>query len=368
MDETNENRQLGACENLLRSNVEKANETSEQAVRERGPYSARLPSNEQRDHLMVQIAKLYYELDQTQSEIAAEIGLTRWQVGKLLTEAKQAGIVRIEITPRAGRKAALELELQCRFKLKSAVIVPVGEGADPDLIIANLAQAGAMHLANLQPKPALMGVSWGRMMAALARALPQDWCPGLHVVLLNGATALTTPTQHHDSVVEQFARSAPGQATLLPVPAIMGSKMTRDALECDPIIRRILDLGQSSPVVCFGLGGLNSQSVLLDSGFINADDVVRLQGLGAVGDIMGRFVNHHGEIVDGDLDARTIGMRLESLATKERVIGFAGGEEKHEIAAACLRAGYVTDFVTDEVTAQHILNETAANMKMEPNS
>ena len=81
----------------------------------RNPYSARLPSNDQRDHLIVQVAKLYYDLDRTQSEIAGELGLTRWQVGKLLTEAKEAGIVRIEITPRAGRRTTMELELQRSF-------------------------------------------------------------------------------------------------------------------------------------------------------------------------------------------------------------------------------------------------------------
>lgn len=49
---------------------------------ERNPYSARLPVNEQRDHLVVQVAKLYYDLDHTQADIAKELGLTRWQVGR----------------------------------------------------------------------------------------------------------------------------------------------------------------------------------------------------------------------------------------------------------------------------------------------
>jgi len=324
-------------------------------MRERNPYSARLPSNEQRDHLIVHVAKLYYDLDLTQSQIAKQIGLTRWQVSKLLVEAKQAGIVRVEIVPRAGRRTQLELALQRQFGLKEAVVVPIGDIREASLVTDSVARAGAIYLANLKPKPLLMGISWGRMMAALARALPQDWCPGLHVVLVNGATALTTTAHHHGMVVEEFARSAGGRATLLPVPAIMGSKFTRDALEKDPIIRRILALAQAAPVICFGLGGLNSQSVLFVSGYIDEEDMARLRSLDAVGDIMGRFVDHNGHIVDRELDDRTIGLRLECLATKKRVIGFAAGEEKYQIAASCLRAGYMTDFVTDEVTAQRIL-------------
>lgn len=326
---------------------------------ERNPYSARLPINEQRDHLMVQVAKLYYDLDRTQSDIATELGLTRWQVGRLLTEAKEAGIVRIEITPRAGRRTSLEVELQRQFGVREAIVVPIGDIEDPSLIIDSVAQAAATHLASLSPKPSLMGVSWGRTMAAVARALPKDWCPGLHVVLVNGSTALTTTTSRNSAVAEEIAQSAGGRATLLPVPAIMGSRSTRDALEQDPIIDRVLTLADEAPVICFGLGGLTHQSVLLGSGYLDEDDIARLRKLSSVGDIMGRFVDREGRIADPHLDDRTIGLRLDALARKERVIGVAAGEDKHLIAAACLRAGYVTDLVTDEGTARRILEETA---------
>ena len=44
----------------------------------------RTASDAQREQFMVQAAKLYYGLDRNQSEIAQELGLTRWQVGRLL--------------------------------------------------------------------------------------------------------------------------------------------------------------------------------------------------------------------------------------------------------------------------------------------
>ncbi|NLR97167.1 sugar-binding transcriptional regulator [Rhizobium sp. P38BS-XIX] len=326
---------------------------------DRNPYSARLPINEQRDHLMIQVAKLYYDLDRTQAQIASELGLTRWQVGRLLTEAKETGVVRIEITPRAGRRTSLEVELHRRFGVREAIVVPTGEIDDQTLIIDSVAQAAATHLASLSPKPALMGVSWGRTMAAVARALPKDWCPGLNVVMVNGSTALTTTTSRNSAVAEEFAQSAGGRAILLPVPAILGSRSTRDALEQDPIISRVMQLAEEAPVICFGMGGLSHQSVLLGSGYLDENDIAVLRDLNSVGDIMGRFVDAKGRIADRNLDDRTIGLRLEALSRKERVIGVAAGEDKHLIAAAGLRAGYVTDLVTDEGTALRILEETA---------
>ena len=324
---------------------------------ERNPYSARLPINEQRDHLMVQVAKLYYDLGRTQSEIADELGVTRWQVGKLLAEAREVGIVHIQITPRAGRCTTLESDLQRRFGVRHSIVVSTADIGDSNLIIDSVAQAAATHLASLSPKPSLMGVSWGRTMAAVARALPKDWCPGLHVVMVNGSTALTTTTSRNSAVAEEFAQSAGGRATMLPVPAIMGSKSTREALERDPIIERVLSLAEEAPLICFGLGGVTHQSVLLESGYLADGDILKLKSLGSVGDIMGRFVDREGNIADTELDDRTIGLRLGALAGKERVIGVAAGEDKHLIAASCLRAGYVTDIVTDEGTALRILED-----------
>lgn len=324
---------------------------------DRNPYSQRLPVDENRDHLMVQVAKLYYDLDRTQAEIAAELGLTRWQVGKLLTGARAEGIVRIEITPRVSRKTSLEVELQQRFRLRDAIVVPMGEITDPSLLIDSVGQAAASYLANLNPKPQLLGVSWGRTMAAVARALPPGWNPGTHVVLVNGNSALHVTSSRNTAVAEDFAASAGGQATLLPVPAIVGKRSTRDALEEDPIIGRVLSLAEAAPVVVFGMGGLSHQSVLTDSGYLAQDDIARLRALGAVGDILGRFVDAEGQIADPALDDRTVGLRLDRLLQKDWAIGVVAGEEKHPIARAALKAGYLTVLVTDEATARNILGD-----------
>lgn len=315
----------------------------------------RLPTDEQREHLMVQVAKMYHDLERTQQAIAKELGLTRWQVGRLLAEAKRVGIVRVEISPRVNRRASLEVALQERFGLRDAVVVPVGEIADAALLMEAVAQAAATYLASLSPKPDLMGLSWGRTMSAVARFLPDGWNPGLHVILVNGSTALRLTSTRTSAVAEEFAQSAGGTATLLPVPAIVGKKSTRDALEEDPIVERVLGLARMAKVICFGMGGLSHHSVLLGSGYVNEANIDRLREAGAVGDILGRFVDARGRIVDQALDARTIGLRLDALRHVDRAIGVVAGAEKHAIALAALKAGYVSVLVTDEVTARHAI-------------
>jgi deoxyribonucleoside regulator len=319
--------------------------------------AVRLPADEQREQLMVHAAKLYFDLDRNQSDIAAELGLTRWQVGRLLAEAKEVGIVRIEITPRASRVTTLEVGLQHKYGLRDAVVVPAGQTLDPALLMETVAQAAARYLAGINPKRDLIGVSWGRTMSAVARFLPPSWQPGVHIVLVNGATSLRSSSARTSGVAEDFAQSAGGTATLLPVPAILGKKSTRLALEDDPMIEHVLRLAEQANVACFGMGGMTHSSVLLNSGYLTEGDIDKLREAGAVGDVLGRFVDRDGNIVDRDLDERTMGLRLGALKTKSHAIGVVAGEEKWQIARAALTAGYVSVIVTDEATAGHALGD-----------
>ncbi|MGI6851552.1 sugar-binding transcriptional regulator [Mesorhizobium sp. 1B3] len=319
------------------------------------PQSVRLPSDEQREHLMVRVAKLFYDLERTQSEIAAELGLTRWQVKRLLTEARELGVVRIEITPRTRRRTNLEVMLQQAYGLHDAIVVPNGVAADNALLIEAVAQAAANYLVGINPKPDLLGVSWGRTMTAVARRLPANWSPGLHVVLLNGAINLRSTASQTSAVAEEIAKSANGIATLLPVPAIVGKSTTRQALEEDPIVERVLDLAQQAEVVCFSMGPISNDSVLFGSGYLEESDLDRLKAAGAVGDILGRFVDARGQIVDAVLDDRTVGLRIEHLKSKRCSIGVVAGADKTRIALAALRGRYVSVLITDETIARFAL-------------
>lgn len=313
-------------------------------------------SADQRETLMVQVAKRYYELDMTLGELAKELGLTRWQASRLLSEARETGIVRIEIVPRAPRRPDLEIALQRRHGLKEAVVVPRLDDEDEALLLDRVAHAAARLIAGLGRAP-LVGVSWGRTMSAVAQRLPPFWNEGVEVVLLNGAMNIRSPSIRTNNTAELFARSANGTATLLPVPAILGHAATRVALEQDPTIASVLELGRKAPVICFGMGALEPDSVLLQSGFVSKAEQEALRAKGAVGDILSRYVDAHGQIVEPELDARTIGLQLRHCAEREFSIGVAAGRAKHAIALAALRARYVNVLVTDEQTALFLLDE-----------
>lgn len=313
-------------------------------------------SAEQRELLMIQVAKRYYELEMTMGDLAKELGLTRWQASRLLSDARESGIVRIEIVPRAPRSPHLESRLQRRYGLREAIVVPGSGDEDDALLLDSVAQAAGRLLAGLG-KIGLIGVSWGRTMSAVAHRLPPFWNDGVEVVLLNGAMNIRSPATRTNNVAELFARSANGTATLLPVPAILGQAATRVALEQDPTIAGVLALGRRAPVICFGMGSIGPDSVLVQSGFVSEAETAMLKAKGAVGDILSRYVDAQGTIVDPELDARTIGLDLRFCREREFSIGVGAGKAKRAITLACLRARYINVLVTDEQTALYLLEE-----------
>lgn len=57
---------------------------------------------------LVNVARMYYEQDRTQSEIADRYGISRPMVSKLLKEARDRGIVTIRINaPKGIRRRAV---------------------------------------------------------------------------------------------------------------------------------------------------------------------------------------------------------------------------------------------------------------------
>jgi len=143
------------------------------------------------------------------------------------------------------------------------------------------------------------------------------------------------------------------------VPAIVGRPETRAVLEQDPVIEQVLTLGRAASVACFGLGSMTPDSVLVQSGYIDAATIARLRAAGAVGDVLGRFIAGDGRIVDDTLNDRTIGLDPATLREKGVSIGVAAGAEKHAVIIASLRAGFINVLVTDEHAALAALEAAA---------
>ena len=308
---------------------------------------------------MVRITQLYYRMHLSQEQIGDRLGLSRFQVGRLLARALREDIVKIEIVHPVARLVDLEDALVERFGLQKAVVVDVplstSERAAEQLAREAVAGAAVRFLADLRPSGSI-GVSWGRTMLELARQLEPGWTSATEVVQLNGATSLSAEPTRANEIAERFGATTGAAIRMLAAPAIVGSPALRRALEDDPSVGATIEAARATATAIFALGVLTTESVLVGSGFLTARDVGDLQEAGAVGDIVGRFLRVDGATASPELDRRTVGLPLADLAAKPISVGVAAGAGRGPITLGALRGRYINVLVADTETAQWVLD------------
>lgn len=307
--------------------------------------------------LSIRAAELYYEENLTQEEIGRNLQITRWKVGRLLTQAKEEGFVRIEILHSRARRPQLERRLRDERGLADAVVVSRAGVRSEDELQQRVAQAAADYLAGLRPSPGVLGVSWGRTLSDIAHHLRDGWSRATDVVQINGGVSMSQRPGTAAATAVSIAQKGGGTAALLPSPAILEQRATKEAIEADRVVARVRDAARSANAYLFSAGAADHGSVHVDSGYLTTADIDRLVAAGAVGDVVGRYIDADGRIVDADLDARTVGLSLDDLRRADIAIAAITGSSKRAIAAAVVASRLCTVLITDESTAHHLLDE-----------
>jgi deoxyribonucleoside regulator len=178
------------------------------------------------------------------------------------------------------------------------------------------------------------------------------------VVQINGGVTLNKRAGTAATTASTIAQKAGGQAILLPSPAILERIETKRAIESDRTVSGVLEFAGNADAYLYSAGVVDASSVLVDSGYLSELGVSELLAKGAVGDVVGRYIDANGNIVDPELDSRTLGLSIERLRRAELAIFVVAGAAKHDIARSVVTNGLCSVLVTDEATAQSLVEET----------
>ena len=294
--------------------------------------------------LMHRAATLYYVHDATQAEIADRLGISRPTVSRLLSEARNTGVVRIEVasledvdTVQLARRTAECLGLR-HVEIGGLVTGPLlGTGLAPALGIA-------LERVGLYPGDVLL-IATGRTIHQVTQCdLPS--LPGVVIVPAVGGQDEPEPWYQANEITRQFAATVGGHPTFLHAPALPGPQL-HDRLLDDPSTRRVMSLWRQARCAVLGIGAppLQRDSV---STFIPTDAVSLRKG---VGDICLRFFDRTGRPVQFPGSDRLVAISLDVLRSIPVTIGLAVGSEKVIGIAAAARAGFINELVTDVATA-----------------
>lgn len=306
--------------------------------------------------VLVETARLYYEHSFSQQQIAKKLGVSRPGVSRLLQQARDEGIVRIEVIDPSARGTQIEIELKQKFGLKEAVVVPNGE-AETGLIKSRLGQAAVVMLDRLVREGIILGISWGTTMQEVARQVRRRKVKEMIVVQLNGGISRAEYDTHASEIAQKIGENYRALPFLLPLPAVVDRADLKRAIVADKNISPTLELARRAEVALFTVGSFDHDSVLVKAEYFEPAEVDSLLERGAVGDICSRIITRGGEICSAELNARTIGIELEELHKKPYSIAVAGGLEKLTAIRAGLRGCWFNCLITDEGVASELLGE-----------
>jgi DNA-binding transcriptional regulator LsrR (DeoR family) len=181
--------------------------------------------NDEKIRRLVSVAQMYYDQNLNQSDIADRIGVSRPMVSKLLTEARELGIVTITIKQVLDAHQMLSEQVKERFGLRDIVIVREQRlEAETNMEIASAAVRLAMESSR---DPKLIGVGWGSMIGKMADHLESSktslQCKGEVFPLIGGINA-SYRSYHTNELVRIFADRAGLTASYLYMPAIFDSE------------------------------------------------------------------------------------------------------------------------------------------------
>ena len=119
---------------------------------------------------LVRAARLYYLDGLSQSDVATALGVSRASVSRILSAARDQGIVEIRIhDPHVvGRVGELEQEIVDAFGVGSAVVVSGMPGRHPLDVVAG---AAADYFAERVPTVGSVGLSWGKSIDAFVEQI-----------------------------------------------------------------------------------------------------------------------------------------------------------------------------------------------------
>lgn len=305
-------------------------------------------------NLMVQAARLYYESDLTQEQIAQHLQITRQKVSRLIAEARDLGIVHITISDPLPNDPQLAESIKTKFGLKN-VILTTSEGIDPEQIRSRIGMAAAEYITGVLHDGAHVGIGWGRTLFYAVNSVPKGMQAQINVVPLIGGIGDMTPFFQVNELARRLAEAFGGTYRFIYAPAFTLDQATYKGLIKSQEINSIQEQWNLLEFAVVGIGQVEFQEIssMFFADHITPTTLNQLEAQGAVGDICGRFYDVTGKSVKPS--EGVIGISLEKLQEIPDVIGIAGGVEKVRAILGALRGGFIKTLVTDTTTAKAIL-------------
>ncbi len=310
---------------------------------------------------LVAAARLYYVDGLSQEAAAAQLGMTRSNLSRVLRAAREMGVVEFRINDAADRDLALERELADAFGLQQA---RVARATATEVALSPSAGLAAELLADSLDGASVVAVSWGTTVRAVVEALAAPERPDLRVVqLVGGLTSFDAQASAHD-LVRELGRRLNAAYLYLNAPGVFDSAQALQSLCAEQSVSSTLELARQADVALVGIGNpeAGSSRTLLRQLARDDDQLTRFWSADPAGDICGRYYDAAGNPLKiAGISDRVLAIDIPALRQIPISIGAAVGKAKAGAVLGALRGRLVNALVCDEPLAREVLARAEAS-------
>jgi DNA-binding transcriptional regulator LsrR (DeoR family) len=299
---------------------------------------------------LITIAKLYYQGNMSQVEIAEMMGLSRPKVSRMLKDARQRKIVQFSVATPSSHYRELETKIAEAFSMNKVIVVPTEPSHEATKKLAG--RAGAEYFASIVKEGDIIGLTWGSSTGHLIRHIPQLRLNNLHVYQLSAAAPEHSFSLDGHELTRRLGTALQAEYHILNSPFIVNSALLKQLLMEEPYIKNHFEMFQKMDIAIVGLGSSDpARSATYMSGYITLEESHDLVRLGYAADICGHRLRENGEPANIPINERVISIALETLRDIPNVIAIACGDDKVTSMCAAMRGKWVNTLVTDEIAA-----------------
>lgn len=313
-------------------------------------------SESSRLEYIAQIAKLYFESGKTIAQIAEEKGINLEEVGSILEEARSLNLLTVQYRQPLQTDKLLEDELISLFNLKAAKVLVRGNRSYEELL-HDLGLLGSEYFQSVIKPDTVVGISWGSALYSLINSIRPRTLPDAEVVQLIGAMGNENNPTDGPILAQLLANRLGCRLRYLHAPLLVEKAESAQALMQERNINETLQHARKVSVGLVGIGTVDPElSSLYRAGYLTKEELREIEAQGAVGDVCAQYFDEQGKWLNIDINHRVIGVNSDVLRRIPIIIGVAAGDKKVRPILGALKGQYVNVLVTDDVTAQAVLD------------
>jgi DNA-binding transcriptional regulator LsrR (DeoR family) len=302
------------------------------------------------EELMIKAAWYYYREDKTQQDISELLGISRIRVIRLLDRAKQTGLVQIKIREEHNTRIQAEKQLIETCRLRDAFIIPTPAGAGTEEINDAIADAAAMYIGAKIQSDTFINIGYGDTTGKTLNNLAKLAENPINCISLTGGVSIYLPNTRSNVFNANLF--------LIPAPLVVSSREMVNAIREENSVKEIFRMVSLASFTIVGIGGMNDGATILQSGVLSKKDFLLLKMHGAVGDVLCHFIDREGKVIITPLEDRLVSISLDTLKKLPNVTAVAAGTQKREAIKGALALGYIDILVTNEDTAQWLMENS----------